>query len=98
MTRVLEDMLCEEDMDEHIHENPMDYEEEFPGKLPPKTRVVVRKTGKWSRGWGDDDTKVVNMVGPQPDAVTVDNELRDKFWSTHELSEKYDRFMKPRKV
>ncbi|KAK0735933.1 hypothetical protein B0T18DRAFT_433711 [Schizothecium vesticola] len=103
LTRVLDDMLCEEDMDEHLHdehlhENPMDYEEEFPGKLPPKTRVVVRKTGKWSRGWGDDDTKVVNVVGPQPDTVTVDNELRDKFWSTHELSEKYDRFMEPRKM
>lgn len=100
VSRALEDMFCDEEMKEFQEERecPLEYEDEFPGKLPPKTRVVVRKTGRWARGWGDTDWKIVNQVGPQPGNVAVNNELRDKFWSTHELSEKYDRFMEPRKI
>lgn len=100
VSRALDDMFCDKEMEEVQEEKEcaLDYEEEFPGKLPPKTRVVVRKTGRWARGWGDTDWKIVNQVGPQPGDATVNDELRDKFWSTHELSEKYDRFMEPRKI
>ncbi|KAK1831494.1 hypothetical protein QBC39DRAFT_92633 [Podospora conica] len=96
----LEDAFFEEGdfMDEISTKCPKHYDEEYPGRLPPRTAVTVRRTGRWAMGWGEEKGKVTTRIGPQPDGVAIDNKWQDKVWSTHELSEKYDRFMEPLKM